>query len=135
MILTKEFLTEVNSCTEGYRFGLENNLINNDYDYAIQFCANNGHQDFAEWLTEQKKTEFYVRNNGSILTMGAYQIFNPLTGQHTKYETESEAKSALIEISKEILKVHCPTVVQELTNENGDSTWIPTTMNETLVVS
>jgi len=135
MILTKEFLTVANSCTEGYRFGLENNLIGDDYDAAIAFCANNGHQDFADWLIEQKKTEYYVRNNGSIITMGAYQVFNPLTGLHTRYETEAEAKTALIELAKEVLKQHCPTVVQELSNENGDTTWIPTTMNETLTIS
>lgn len=135
MKLTKSFLTEVNSCTEGYRFGLENNLIDGDYDTAIIFCVNNGHQDFADWLTDQKKTEFYVRNNGSIFTMGAYQVFNPLTGTHTRYETEVEAKAALVEIAKEILKQHCPTVVQEMSNENGDTTWIPTTMNQTLVIS
>lgn len=135
MILTKEFLTEFNSCTEGYRFGLENNLIDNDYDAAITFCASNGHQDFADWLIEQKKTEEYVRFNGKVLTMGAYQVFNPLTGVHTRYETEVEAKAALVEIAKQVLEQHCPTVVQELSNENGDTCWIPTKLNETLIVS
>ena len=135
MILTKEFLGNVDSCPEGYRFGLENNLIDNDYDAAIKFCAENGHQDFADWLTEQKLTEKYVRANGSVITMGAYQVFNPLTGQHTRYKTEAEAKEALIVIAKEILTQNCPQVVRELSNENGDTTWIPTTMNESLVIS
>ena len=61
MILTKEFLGDSDSCLEGYRFGLENNLINNDYDEAIKFCLENGHQDFADWLIEQKTTEKYVK--------------------------------------------------------------------------
>lgn len=135
MILTKEFLVDVNSCLEGYRFGLENNLIDNDYDNAIKFCLENGKQDFADWLIEQKSTEKYVRANGSILVMGAYQVFNPLTGIHTRYETEQEAKQALIIVAQEVLKQYSPTVVQELSNENGDATWIPTTMAETLVVS
>ena len=135
MILTKEFLTQVHSCAEGYRFGLENNLIDGDYDDAISFCANNERQDFADWLIEQKKTEFYVRNNGSVITMGAYQVFNPLTGQHTRCETEAEVKLVLIEVAKQILEQHCPTVVQELYNENGDTTWIPATINETLNIS
>lgn len=135
MKLTKSFLTDVNSCVEGYRFGLENNLIDGEYDDAIKFCSENGRQDFADWLIQQKNTEYYVRNNGSILTMGAYQVFNPLTGQHARYETEADAKAALIEISKEVLKQHCPTVVQELSNENGDTTWIPTDLNKTLVIS
>jgi hypothetical protein len=134
MILTREFLLEVHSCQEGYRFGVENNLIDGNYDNAITFCANNGKQEFADWLTEQKKTEYYVRNNGSILTMGAYQVFNPLAGVHTRYETEAEAKAALVEIAKQVLEQHCPTVVQELSNENGDTTWIPTNLHETLEI-
>jgi hypothetical protein len=135
VILTKEFLGDVDSCLEGYRFGLENNLIDNDYDAAIKFCAENGHQDFANWLIEQKTTEKYVRANGSVIIMGAYQVFNPLTGLHTKYETEAEAKSALIEVAQAILNQQCPKVIQEISNENGDTTWIPTNMNESLVVS
>lgn len=135
MILTKEFLGDSNSCLEGYRFGLENNLIDNDYDAAIKFCSENGRKDFADWLIEQKHTEKYVRANGKVITMGAYQVFNPLTGTHTRYETESDAKAALVEIAKEVLKQHCPTVVQELSNENGDTTWISVNLNDTLVVS
>lgn len=135
MILTREFLLDVNSCSEGYRFGLENNLINNDYEEAVVFCATNGHQDFADWLIEQKKTEYYVRNNGSVITMGAYQVFNPLTGTHTRYETENEAKTALIEVATNVLKTHCPKVVQEIMNENGDTTWIATSLDESLIIS
>lgn len=135
MLLTKQFLTEVNSCLEGYRFGLENNLIDGDYDFAIDFCSKNGKQEFADWLITQKSTEYYVKNNGSILTMGAYQVFNPLTGKHTRYETEELARLALIDIAKLVLNEYCPTVVQELSNENGDTTWIATNMNETLIIS
>lgn len=135
MLLTKQFLTEVNSCLEGYRFGLENNLIGGDYDAAILFCANNGKQEFADWLSEQKATEYYVRNNGSVITMGAYQLFNPLTGRHTRYETETEARAALSEIAKQILEQHCPIVVQEIFNENGDTTWIPTELHKDLTIS
>jgi hypothetical protein len=135
MILTKEFLGDVDSCLEGYRFGLENNLIDNDYDQAIKFCSDNGHQDFANWLIEQKLTEKYIRANGSVITMGAYQVFNPLTGIHTRYETEEEAKTALIEVAQAVLNEQCPKVIQEISNENGDTTWIPTNMNESLVVS
>lgn len=135
MILTKEFLGDSDSCREGYRFGLENNLIGGDYDYAISFCRNNGHEDFAEWLEGQKNTEKYVRSNGGVITMGAYQVFNPLTGQHTRYETEQEARAALCKVAKDVLSLHCPTVVQELSNENGDTTWIPTEMHKELTVS
>lgn len=135
MILTREFLIDVHSCQEGYRFGVENNLIGGDYDDAITFCAGNGKQEFADWLTAQKSTEYYVRNNGSTITMGAYQVFNPLTGIHTRYETEAEAKVALIKVAKQVLAGQNLIVVQELSNENGDTTWVPTTIHETLVIS
>ena len=63
-----------------------------------------------------------------ILTLDRYPFQGP-------FKTEAEAKTALIEVAKQILQTHSPTVVQELSNENGDTTWIPTTMNETLTVS
>lgn len=88
-----------------------------------------------DWFDNLKKSDAYVRFNGSVLTMGAYQVFNPLTGIHTRYETETEARAALIDVAKQVLQHHCPTVVQEISNENGDTSWTPTTMNETLVIS
>lgn len=134
MILTKEFLVDVNSCTEGYRYGLENNLIGGDYDSAINFCNTNGQPEFGQWLQEQKSTEAYVRANGSVIIMGAYQVFNPITGQHTRYETETEARNALIEVQKVILNNYGATIVQELLNEKGDATWIPTDIHKTLEI-
>lgn len=139
MILTKELLQVCHSCTEGYKYAIENNLLGMDYDEVISFCIANNKQDFALWLKEQKnisiKSEDFVRLTGEIMTMGAYQVFNPLTGQHTRYETEAETKAALVEIAKEVLNQHCPKVVQELSNENGDTTWIATNLNEALQVS
>jgi hypothetical protein len=41
------------------------------------------------------------------------------------YETEAEATAALIETAKAVLAQHLPTVCQELSNENGDTCWIP----------
>ena len=55
----------------------------------------------------------------------AYQVFNPQTGQHTRYVTEAEAKAALVEVAKQVLAVHTPSVVEEITHENGDVTWVP----------
>lgn len=135
MILTKEFLVNVDSCTDGYRYGLEHNLIGGDYDYAIEYCRENGATSFANWLEHMKTTEQYVRANGSIITMGAYQVFNPLTGQHTRYATIEEAKTALIEVQKAILENYGASIVQEMYNENGDTTWIPTDIHKTLVIS
>lgn len=129
------FLKDIGMCKEGYD---AMNALGN-YGLTLDAAANNlrnaGYPKFAEWILEQKKTEAYVRFNGKVLTMGAYQVFNPLTGIHTRYETEAEAKAALVEIAQEVLKQHCPTVVQELSNENGDTCWIPTTMHTTLVIS
>jgi hypothetical protein len=135
VILTKELLSSLDCCPEGYKFGLENNLIDNDYDYAILFCKENGQVEFSDWLLEQKSSEVYVRSNGSVFTMGAYQVFSPFTGQHTRYETEEEARLALIDLAKNVLDTHTPGVVQELSNENGDTAWIPTDMHKTLNIS
>jgi hypothetical protein len=122
-------------CQEGYD---AMNALGNyglTLDEAAANLNANGYPKFAEWVLEQKKTEAYVRFNGKVMTMGAYQVFNPLTGVHTRYETEAEAKQALIVIAQEILKQHSPTVVQELSNEHGDAVWIATKMNEELTVS
>jgi len=135
MILTEEFLKSQDACEEGIQTVIDNNIVGIEYNLAIRQLIDLNEQDYAGWLIEQKKTEAYVRANGSVFTMNAYQVFNPLTGQHTRYETEQEAKSALVEIAKQVLSQHVPTVVQELANENGDTTWIPTTMHETLTVS
>lgn len=129
------FLREIGMCQEGYD---AMNALGNyglTLDEAAAKLNDSGYPKFAEWVLEQKKTEAYVRFNGKVITMGAYQVFNPLTGVHTRYETEAEAKQALIAIAQDILKQHSPTVVQELSNENGDTVWIATKMNETLVVS
>lgn len=134
MILTKEFLEQQQACVEGIQSCIDNNYIGMEYSDVIKSFIANDQKDYAGWLIEQKQTEAYVRL-GETLTMGAYQVFNPLTGQHTRYETEELARQALVEIATEVLKQHCPTVVQELSNENGDTTWIPVEMSKTLVVS
>lgn len=130
MILTKEFLSSVSACKEGYAFVLQNGLINQDYDIAIQGCADNGQPDYAEWLKEQKSTAQYVRANGSVITVNAYQVFNPLTGKHTRYETVEEAKQGFFEIAKAVLETYTPTVVQEITNEKGDAAWEASTLKD-----
>ena len=129
------FLREIGMCQEGYD---AMNALGNyglTLDEAAAKLNDSGYPKFAEWVLEQKKTEAYVRFNGKVITMGAYQVFNPLTGVHTRYETEAEAKQALIAIAQDILKQHSPTVVQELSNENGDTVWIATKMKEELTVS
>jgi hypothetical protein len=133
MILTKEFLQSVDCCTEGYQFLLDNDLLGMEYDDVIQFCEENNQPNFAQWGRDIKTTREYFDANGSIV-MRKYQVFNPLTGQHTKYDTIEEAKAALIEVATIVLEQHCPRVVEELTNENGDVRWEPTNLNESLQV-
>jgi len=65
----------------------------------------------------------------------AYQVFNPQTGQHTRYETEAEAKAALVEVAKQILVTYTPSVVEETVHENGDVTWTSTELASQLIVS
>jgi hypothetical protein len=125
MILTEEFLKNQNACEEGIQACRENNYIGQEYDTVIRNFITNNRRDFAGWMVEQKKTISYVRANGRIITMASYQVFNPLTGVHTEYQTESEAATAIADICQEILQIHKPTVCQALVNENGDSTWIP----------
>mgnify|MGYP003339374226 CR=1 FL=1 len=135
MLLTQEFLTLANVCEAGQKCADDGNYIGVEYDEVIKDLLRRDLKEDAGWLQQQKSTELYVRMNGSQFTMGAYQVFNPLTGQHTRYETEAEAKAALVEVGKQLLVQYCPQVIQELSNENGDTTWIPTTMNQTLTIS
>lgn len=133
MIITKEFLQSVDCCTEGYQFALDNNLIGMEYEDALRFLEENGQTQFAQWGRDLKKTREYFDANGSIV-MRKFQVFNPLTGQHTQYDTIEEAKVALIEVANIVLETHCPRIVEELTNDKGDVTWEPTNLNESLRV-
>jgi hypothetical protein len=123
MKLTKDFLTAQNACAEGIKFHDDQNFEGKEYGEVIRSCIELGESDFAGWLLEQKKTEEYVRSNGDTITMLAYQVFNPVTGTHDKYETEESATQALVEIVKQIIDHHRPTVCREIANENGDTAW------------
>lgn len=127
-------MQQFEGCTAGYRYGLENKLIPGDYDAAILYCRENGQEDYAVWLEEQKHSEIFVRMNGTIFTMGAYQIYNPFTGQHQKYETLEQAKQAISELALEVINVYGPKTNRELANENGDATWIPVKLNLSISV-
>jgi hypothetical protein len=125
MILTEEFLKAQNACAAGVQSCRENNYLGQEYAEVIRNFIANNQRDFAGWLIEQKKTESYIRANGGVIIMGSYQVFNPLTGTHVEYTTEAEARTAVAAICREILQYHKPTVCQSLSNDAGDSTWIP----------
>lgn len=136
MLVTEEFIKAFDVCAETADVIRNNNLLGQEVSAVLRSLRDLGMSEPTAWWNGlDKSTEYYVRNNGSILTMGAYQVFNPLTGQHTRYETEAEAKAALAEVAKQILEQHCPKVVQEISNENGDTTWVPTELHKELTIS
>lgn len=67
--------------------------------------------------------------------MSTYQVFNPQTGIHSRYESEAEAKAALVDVAKQVLVAHAPSVNLEIVHENGDVTWQPTDFVSQLVVT
>lgn len=67
--------------------------------------------------------------------MSAYQVFNPQTGTHVRFESEAEAKVALVDIAKQILVSHTPSVNLEIVHENGDTTWQPVDFVSQLMVT
>ena len=135
MILTKKFLQDTDACTEGYRAVLDLNLLGQDYDVATSSLAQNNYSDYAEWLNEQKTTEAYVRANGTEFTMGSYQVFNPLTGQHIECADEASARQTIIDVSNQLLDTYKISLIQSMTNENGDQTWITTQLSSPIVLS
>ena len=52
-----------------------------------------------------------------------YQVFNPLTGLHTRCNSEAETKAMLATIASQVLSKHALTVAKEIIHENGDVTW------------
>jgi hypothetical protein len=125
MILTQEFLDIAGVCTEGQQVAIDGAYIGWDYDEVIKDLVKNGKNEDAGWMLFHKKTETYVRFNAKEVTMGSYQVFNTITGTHIEYKTEEEAKVGILEIAKQILEQNKISVCRSLSNENGDSTWIP----------
>jgi hypothetical protein len=52
-----------------------------------------------------------------------YQVFNPLTGQHTRCASEQAAKELMLDFALQVVMAHQPTVAKEIIHENGDVTW------------
>lgn len=125
MILTEEFLKIQKACNEGIQACIENNYIGQEYSDVIRSFISTNQKDFAGWLIDQKKSETYIRSNGTEIIMGAYHVFNPLTGTHIECQTADEARNTLSRLYKELIDLHKPSVCQSISNENGDSTWVP----------
>jgi len=134
MILTEAFLIAADACAEGMDIARQNNYIGKDYDWVMRDLLSLDNRDFAGWMLDQKRTENYVRHNGSIITMVNFQVFDPLTGQHTEYPDEDSARLAMIEISKKILDKYKITLVRSIVNENGDTAWTSAQLTNPLTV-
>jgi hypothetical protein len=135
--LTKEFLVDVmGACDVGPRFIEENNMWGQgDETVIMPALLEAGYVKEVEWWKEQKLTEKFVRATGSIFTMGKYKLFNSLTGEYISYDNEADARAAMINIAQQVLESHGPRLVQELSNEHGDTTWVPANITQPLIVS
>jgi hypothetical protein len=51
-------------------------------------------------------------------------MYNPYTGEHTRYETEEEVKQAYLNLAKEVVRTHGPSINIETVDENGNATWV-----------
>ena len=124
LIITKELLDAVDACAETQNYFTANNLWNLSEEAVLTALQEANMEEPRQWWFKTKKTEKYVRATGKVFTMTHnYQVFNPLTGLHSQYASEAEAKEALARICEAIIDNYKPTVCQEITNENGDSAW------------
>jgi hypothetical protein len=139
MLLTLDFMEAVKTCNsieDGVALANAKNYFGMDYDDVIKDLIKNGDKDQAAALLDWKKTEEYVKRNGSQITMKqTYQVFNPLTGTHTEFDDEASARAAAVEISNQILALHKVRVMQAIYNENGDSAWTTTQFTNPITLS
>ena len=122
----EQFMIAVTGCEDGIQRAKDIGIYGTELDDAIPLLREKGFTQDAAWLKTLKKTEEYVRFNGKEITMGdAFQVFNPVTGVHTRYDSEEEARAASLIIAQQILAHQNITICKELRNENGDTAWIP----------
>jgi hypothetical protein len=127
-------MAEVGGCHDGIQLAKDLGVYGMEIDEAITTLRSHGHDKIADWLESIKSTPAYVKYNGSVITMGIYKVFNPLDGLHEEYQTEEQARSAACVIAHKILDAYKISVVQAMSNENGDSTWVPITFTNELCV-
>lgn len=121
----QQFIDQFSVCDEGIRASIALGSLGMEPDEAIKVLKLAGMREYVAWLRMIKQTEAYVRWNGKEITMGSYQVFNPLTGQHIDCETEEDVKATMANIAQQLLDAQTITVCQSLSNEKGDSVWIP----------
>jgi len=158
VVITKELLSTIGSCyvdsnlsstdSNGdstsqmlgavglYSFFENNDLWDKPESHVANVLRSHGHLADLNWYFNAKKTEAYVRFVGKVITMGQYQVFNPITGLHTYCETLSAAKAAMADIANQVL-ANAPqiTICQEISNEHGDTTWISTQIPNAFLIT
>ena len=131
-----QFFDSVGVCEPGITISKDLGFYAKPIDEQIAAAREAGQTEIAVWLRNVKKTEAYVRFNGKEITMtNKYQVFNPITGLHTEYESEEVARVAMTEIANQLLAKYKISLVQTITNENGDSAWVSVELAEPLTVS
>ena len=119
------FITAMSGCDDGIQRVKDAGIYGLEFDEAIAKLRLLGLKEDAAWLKTIKKTEAYVRYNGKEVTMGeSYQIFNPITGEHTICANPESAQTLVTEIAKAVLENNKVTACKELRNENGDAVWV-----------
>ena len=124
MIITMDFITAREACGDGLEWAIDNAFVGKEYNEAIREAVSLGRADIAGWLLDQKKSELYVRLNGSECTM-VYDIYSPFDGTHTRAATEEEAKAISAKVAEDLIKkVLRPVVSKVLVNDVGDETFM-----------
>ena len=124
-----QFLESFGACDPGMQTAKDLGIYGKELPEALAVLEANNQEQYADFIKNIMDTEEYVRFNGSIITMGTYQVFNPITGQHQEYQDEESARGGIADIQRQILEQYPVSVTQSITNENGDSTWIPVTIS------
>ena len=132
MILTKEFLQAINACAEGYRFGLENNIMGLEYEQAIAQCLERGENDYALFLESSKNTLEAVMFSG-IVESGDYVVIDPSDGARHRFENISDAQAKIEEIKTNFMlaRVDCFAVNHVQQIEGGGEISTPVDLSTT----
>lgn len=122
--VSKELLSALDACTEGYREGLRLGVIDGDWGEAIATLEQTGQAEFAQWMRDQRKTRAFIEATGGKL-MQKFHVFNTFTGQHEPFPSREEADARYLELAILVIERHGPSIVQALDNGLGDEIWVP----------
>jgi len=135
VIVTKRLMAIIGACYETRSFFTHNNLWDKTENDVLSVMRQSNMKEEEKWWFEQKDKENFVRFIGKELTMGKFQVFNPLTGAHKLCETEIDAKNEIAAISKAIIENQKITICRELSNEHGHTTWIAYEIPDAITIS